>query len=237
MLTRHPMRLTVVMLPLMAGLAFGQGLTEYGAKAGLNLANIGGGDVKEDTNMKLGLALGGYATFDFGLPVLIRPEVMFAQKGFKIEESETVEGMTIGMTYDLKYTFGLNYLDINALAVYPVNDQIRVFAGPSFAPFLSGKSKTEVDISVEGEIDPILQAFIDVMEEPFPVEEDIESDEMNGMDIGFIIGAGYNLGAVNLEARYSLGLKQAYKEEYDPGIMKVKDVKNNVIQIIVGYGF
>lgn len=218
------MRHTVVMLPLMAGLAFGQGLTGFGAKVGLNLANVDGDD-KEDTNMKLGLALGGYATFDFGLPVLIQPEVMFTQKGFKMDASETGEGITV----DVKSTTVLNYLEINALAVYPVNDQIRVFAGPSFAPFLSGKGKMEVDISVEGEIDPILQALFDEMEG----EIDIESDDMNGMDMALIFGGSYTLtlpfGDIAVEARYSLGLKNAFDA--------VAVTKNNVIQIIVGYSF
>lgn len=230
MLTRNPMRIIAVVLPLMAGLAFGQGLTDKGVKVGLNLANVGGGDATKDElggdpAMKFGFALGGYATFDFGLPVLIRPEVMFAQKGYKIESSETEEDLTI----DLKGTFGLNYLDINVLAVYPVSDQIHVFAGPSISPFLSGKAKMEADISFEGEIDPIWRALLDELGEGLNIEEDIESDDLNGMDIGFIIGAGYNLGAINLVARYSLGLKNAYDED--------TDMKNNVIQIVVGYGF
>ncbi len=229
MLTRNSMRMIAVVLPLMAGLAFGQGLTDKGVKVGLNLANVSG-DVEElDIKMKLGFALGGYATFDFGLPVLIQPEVMFTQKGFKADGSETVDGITL----DVKSTTGLNYLDINALAVYPVNDQIRVFAGPSFAPFLSGKGKAEVDISVEGEIDPILQAIYDEMEEELTGEIDIESDDMNGMDMALIFGGSYALtlpfGDIAVEARYSLGLKNAFDA--------VAVTKNNVIQFIVGYGF
>lgn len=214
MLTKHPLWLTVLVLPLMAGLAFGQGLTGFGAKAGLNLANIGGADATKDSlgadpDMKLGLALGGYATFDFGLPVLIQPEVLFSQKGYKIDVSEDFFGETLSIAGAI----GLNYLDINLLAVYPINDQISVFAGPSLGQFLSGKSELTVEIGGESDT----------------VEEDIESDDMNGMDYGLIIGGGYNLGMLSVEARYSLGLKKAINEDLD--------MKNNVIQVMVGYSF
>ena len=205
MLTKHPLWLTVLVLPLMAGLAFGQGLTGFGAKAGANLANIGGSDA-EDAKMRIAFAVGGYATFDFGLPVLIRPEVLFLQKGWKIDES--VEGVSI------EATIGLNYLDINPLVVFPINDQISVFAGPSIGLFLSGKSEVTVKFGGESET----------------FEEDVESDDMTTMDVGLIIGGGYNLGMVNVEARYSLGLTNAFEGEQI-------DIKNNVIQVIVGYSF
>ena len=230
MLTRHPPRLTVLVLALMAGLAFGQGLTGFGATVGLNLANIGVGDATKDElgsdpAMKFGFALGGFATLDLGLPVLIRPEVIFSQKGYRTEVSVTEGGITI----DLKGTFRLNYLDINALAVYSISDQISIFAGPSISPYLNGKGKLEVDISIEGDADPILQAIVDALEEELTGEEDIESDDMNGMDFGLIVGAWYNLGRITIEARYSLGLKKAIDEDFD--------AKNRVIQIMVGYGF
>ena len=177
---------------------------DFAVGGGLNLANIGGDDTKDlDPTMKIGVALGGSATFDFDLPVLIRAEVLFSQKGYKYEESE--EG------YSVEASIGINYLDINPLAVYTVNDQISVFAGPSLGMFLGGKTEFTVELLGESETE----------------EEDIESDDMNGMDFGLIFGGGYNLGIVTVEARYSLGLKNAYDED--------SDVKNNVIQILVSY--
>ena len=52
---------------------------------------------------------------------------------------------------------------------------------------------------------------------------------MNGVDYGLIVGAGYNLGTITIEARYSLGLKNAADEEID--------AKNRVIQVAVAYSF
>ncbi|MCH7858805.1 MAG: hypothetical protein IID14_03785, partial [Candidatus Marinimicrobia bacterium] len=73
--TRNPIGLSVVVLALMMGAASGQGLTDKGVKLGLNLANVGGEFLDDvDPIMKLGFALGGYATLDFDLPVVIQPE-------------------------------------------------------------------------------------------------------------------------------------------------------------------
>ena len=207
---------------LMVGLAYGQGMTGKGAMVGLNLATVGGSDAKDpDPKTKIGFALGGYADFDFGLPVLIRTEVLFSQKGYKLEDEEDFLGTTISIEGD----FGVNYLDINPLAVYSINDKLSVFAGPSLGLFISGKSELTLKIAGEGST----------------ISVDLDSDDMNGMDFGLIIGGGYNLGMVNIEARYSLGLKSAYKGDTsdDPDVVKIEvlDQKNNVIQIVVGYAF
>ncbi len=212
-------------------IAFGQVLTGYGAKVGLNLANIGGAAAKEnfttDPIMRLGIAAGGFATFDFGLPVLIRPEVMFSQKGYEMEIWYYEHGYVV--IVDFMATLRINYLDINALAVYPINDQIYVFAGPSFSQFLSGKYEEEWDARLDEERHhPWLPWFLDAMEKT-PGEEDINA--INETDMGLILGGGYTLemplGNIDFEARYSLGLKNVFGRDLV--------MKNNVIQIIVGY--
>ncbi|MEE9465421.1 MAG: porin family protein, partial [Candidatus Neomarinimicrobiota bacterium] len=198
---------------LAASLAIGQGLSGYGAKAGLNLANISGDDVTEDkmgaeTSMNLGFAVGGYATFDLGLPVLIQPEVMFSQKGYRSKLGEN-----FGEYAAAQKDVVLNYININPLAIYSINEKSEVFAGPSLGLFLNGKQK--ILMTQNGE--PV---FPDV---------DIKSENMNGMDIALVLGVGYTLilplGDINVEARYSLGLKKAWDEDLE--------WKNNVIQIIV----
>ncbi|MCH7732529.1 MAG: PorT family protein [Candidatus Marinimicrobia bacterium] len=200
--------LAVLMTAFLATNVSAQGITGKGVKVGLNLANVAGDDV-EDANSKIGFAVGGYLTYEINEKLSIQPEVMFSQKGYKIEEKLDFFGVTMSM----KGTIGLNYLDVNPLVVYSLNENLRVLAGPSFGLFLNGKSKIELDIDGESEEE----------------EEDIESDDLNGMDFGLIIGAGYNLGIVEVEARYSLGLKNAYDEDID--------MKNNVFQIVVGYSF
>jgi hypothetical protein len=188
-------KLMVITISL-ASLALGQGMTGFGAKAGLNLANQGGADADDDAKMKIGFAVGGFATFDFGLPVLIQAELLYSQKGWKYDEDEYTSTVT------------LNYIDINPLALYPINDQINVIAGLNLAMPLGGKSKWEFGDEED--------------------ESDIETDELNGTEFGLIIGGSYNLGPVNVEARYNLGLKSVTEDE---------DIMNNVIQIMAAYSF
>ena len=190
------LKLAVVTIALTA-ITLGQGMTGYGAKAGLNLANVSGDKAYDDAKMKIGLAVGGFATFDFGLPVLVQAELLFSQKGWKFDET------------GYEATFNLNYIDINPLALYPINDQINVIAGLNLALPLGGTSKSKQ----EGEPEQ---------------EGDLEAEDMNGMEFGIIIGGSYNVGVVNIEARYNLGLKS-----FDEDV----DAMNNVIQIMAAYSF
>ena len=199
--TINRLKIAVLILSVVT-FASGQPLTGYGVKLGLNLANIGGSDVDDidpAPSMKLGAAVGGFATLDFDLPVTFQLEGLYSMKGYVLEEGGD------------KFTVAVNYLDINVLVVYNINESISVFAGPTISPFIGGKVTFDPD--------------------PGDFSEDIDSDDMNGMDFGLTFGGGYGLtlpfGDIVVEARYSLGLKKAY----DDG----SDVKNNVIQIMVSY--
>lgn len=177
---------------------FAQGMTGKGIKVGANLANISGDDA-EDASMKIGLGIGGYATFKFSDALSLQAEVMFSQKGYKMDMD------LLGLK--IETTASVNYLDVNPLALYSVNDQIYVLVGPTLGLFVSGTVKIEFDGEEE--------------------EEDIESDDMNGIDYGLIVGGGYSLGKFNIEGRYSLGLKNAYDEDFD--------ATNTALQILIAY--
>lgn len=197
--TINRLKIAVLILSVVT-FASGQPLTGYGPKLGLNLANVGGDDAKDpDPSMKIGAAVGGFATLDFDLPVTFQLEGLYSMKGYVLEEGGD------------KFTVAVNYLDINLLVVYNINESISVFAGPTISPFIGGKTTFDPDPENWG--------------------GDIESDDMNGMDFGLTLGGGYGLalpfGDIVVEARYSLGLKKAYDEDWD--------LKNNVIQIMVGY--
>lgn len=220
---KNLLRITILIL-MVTGIALGRDLTGYGVKVGLNMAKVIDAEVAAKTNP--GLALGGFAIIDLDLPLFIHPEVMFSQKGYKWE----LVGDFDEYTSELKYTHRTNYIDINILVVYPVNDRVFAFVGPYISPFLSGKAKTEVNYSAKGEISPVMQAWFDEMEEENSGEEDIESDDANGMDMGFVIGFGYDFGTINLEARYGIGLRRTKKIEGPSHL-------NSVIQIIAGYRF
>jgi len=186
--------------------------TKFGLKVGMNMANFSGDDV-ENTDSKIGLAIGGSFTFHLNDKLAIRPEFLYSTKGSKFEES-------ISDDFTVRSTTSLNYLDIPILVVYSIQENLKLFAGPSLGIYISGKSEWEFSGDFLGvEIDD-------------SGSEDIESDEINSPDFGLIFGASYSLGQISIGPRYSMGLANV------PDIDNEDiDTKNRVIQLMVGYSF
>ena len=119
----------------------------FGVKGGFNMAKFSGEDASfDDMNpkSKLGVTIGGFATYPLGDKLTLRPEVLFTQKGGKYKES------------DEKITYKMNWLDIPILAVYQVADAIDVFVGPFIDLYLGGEvvykyDEFEGDEKIEGE--------------------------------------------------------------------------------------
>ena len=164
----------------------------FGAKAGLNLAKFSGSDadlMETSPKFKLGTTIGGFVTYPLSDKLVIRPEVLFTQKGAKYKESE--DGI------DAKWKFKMNWLEIPVLAVYEVANNINVFAGPFLELYLNGESV----IKVEGG------------GESYDADEKIEGDEVNSLGLGLIFGGGYGLtDNIDVEARFSLGLTSIDKD-------------------------
>jgi hypothetical protein len=107
--------------------------------------------------------------------------------------------------FDVEQTLKLNYISVPVMFLYSFGN-VNIQAGPQFGFLASAKSKYEVD----GE------------------SEDIDvKDGFKGIDLGFNLGLGANFGKLNASARYSLGLSNVNDGE--------GDVKNNVIQLSLGY--
>ena len=180
--------LMIILAVVFIGVLPAQGLG-YGVNAGLNLANLTGDDV-EDSKIKLGAAIGGFATIPLGDKLSVRPEVLFTQKGAKYKESED------GVDYTGKSK--MNWLDIPVLAVYQVADAISAFVGPYFDLYLGGEQTFKIEgdgVSFEG-------------------DEKIEGDDINSLGFGLIFGGAYGVAEnIDIEARIALGLTSLHEEE------------------------
>jgi len=180
--------LMTILSVVFIGVLPAQGLG-YGVKAGLNLANLTGDDV-EDSKIKLGAAIGGFAIIPLGDKLSVRPEVLFTQKGAKYKESED------GVDYTGKSK--MNWLDIPILAVYQVADAISAFVGPYFDLYLGGERTFKIEgdgVSFEG-------------------DEKIEGDDINSLGFGLIFGGAYGVAEnIDVEARIALGLTSLHEEE------------------------
>jgi hypothetical protein len=120
--------------------------------------------------------------------------------------------------YDVEITFKLDYIDIPVLGTYKLAENIRAFAGPSLGIYLGSN--------------------YEVLEDGDLVESGDLNDYavMSGIDLGLVLGGSYTINKIILDARYSFSLTtvvQEWKEEEDTTV----SVKNNLIQLLVGYKF
>ena len=198
------------------GFVSAQGLTAKGVKVGLNLANFSIDNEIKNTDLKMGLAIGGFLTFSFNDKFAIQPEVFYSMKGYK--EKKTESGAT------RKLNVSLNYLEIPILGVFSVQENIKLFAGPSMGFYLNGKIKGEIKGELDGE----------TIDESGT--EDIESDIVKSLQFDLVFGGLFSLGQFSVDARYSLGLTNVkgggddFKENFIDG-------KNQVIQLMIGVSF
>lgn len=187
---------------------------KFGAKAGLNLANITG-DV-EDNSMKLALHLGGMAEIKISETFAVQPELLYSALGTKFPDGK----------------LALNYLVLPLMAKFSVTDNLTLEAGPQFGYLLSAKDKYD---DLEDEDFPTITAKNSAssktqttMASTVDVKEYFKS-----FDLGGAIGASYLLNnGMNLSVRYIMGLSNTIK--YDESDFKFK---NSVFQFSVGYYF
>lgn len=198
--------------------------TTFGAKAGLNLANITGDDV-EDADMRLGFAVGGYADIMFSDNFGFSPELLFSLQGSSSEQTTEVFddlGNVVGSEKQ-DFTLNLTYINIPLLAKWKPTDGLNLHVGPQIGLLLGATNK----------VDPEPDGF-----------DDDASDFYKSLDIGLAVGAGYELeSGLNFGVRYATSLgsiaepietidtQTGAKTEED------QDIKNSVIMVSVGYTF
>jgi hypothetical protein len=194
--------LTIVVGNLMAdGIGLGlTGATNISKFVGDDADNFIGDNV--DNKFKTGFAFGGFATLPIG-PVEGRIEALFSQNGAKYEGEEDGAKATI--------KFNLNSLSVPVTVGIKVIPKLRVFAGPYFDIFLSGK--TMLEFSYEGV--------------SFDEDEDIEGEDVTTVALGIIAGAAYSiLDNLEIELRMNRGLNSLDatddKLDFKPSVLSAR---------------
>ena len=191
-------------------------MTAKGIKGGVNFATVTGPDREFFDSVPLKLttfSIGGFMIFTKDDKINIQPEVYYCRKGVKYDED------------DFAVTFKMDYLEIPVLGTYELAENIRAFAGPSLGIYIGGN----YEVSADGYSDSGAM---------------IEWFTMSGIDFGLVVGGSYASGKLIFDARYAFSLSSvttAY-EIYDPYENEwIEDsgliVKNNLIQLLVGYKF
>lgn len=106
--------LTTILL-LIGVISFAQTFS-FGPKAGLNISNYTGGNIKSQA--LVGYHLGGILSFGFGKNFAIQPEVLFSTQGAKIDND--------GQKTDFK----TNYVTVPVMLKFKTNGGLIITAGP-----------------------------------------------------------------------------------------------------------
>jgi outer membrane immunogenic protein len=129
-----------------------------------------------DTGYRVGASIGGFLAFAFANNFSIQPELLYTQRG--------IEGDApgLGETFKVK----LSYIDLPVLLrIGPSSGRgFHVLVGPSF------------NFNVGAQL---------IIGGTFNDEQDFK-DEIEDVDVGLVVGAGYYGGLLILEGRYEEGL-------------------------------
>jgi len=183
---------------------------KFGAKAGVNLATIGG-DV-EDADGRTSFHVGGVAEIMISDKFSVQPELLYSAQGLQSEYTETIFGSDVKFEEKLK----LDYINLPIMAKFYVAEGLSIEAGPQVGFLISAES--EVEASFEGDSEN--------------QTEDVK-DGFKSVDFAAGIGLGYKLDSgLNFSARYTLGLANIAEDAADDF-----SIQNNVLQVSLGYMF
>jgi len=185
-----------------------QELLSFGAKAGVNMANIYDSEGESYTaDPKMGYAAGVFVHVPVGSFFGVQPELMFSQKGYQ------TSGSVLGVDYSSSRTS--NYLDIPILFAIKPLGLATLLIGPQYSYLL--KQTTNL-------ITPVSNTT---------VVDEFENNNIRRNTLGLVIGADVNVSVLVLSGRVAWDL---YDNNGD-GTSTTPRYKNVVGQLTLGYRF
>lgn len=186
---------------------------EFGAKAGVNFASLGGDDT-DGLDGKTGFHLGLVAEIPLTESFAFQPEILYSSQGAKSKVSDTYMDVNFSTKADLT----LDYINIPLLAKYTITPGLSLHAGPQVGFLVNAKDEYEYVINGEKESGT----------------QDMKN-EIKNLDFAIAAGLGYKLEmGIFFNARYNAGLSNIID---DDGSSEDYNIHNNVFQLSVGYMF
>ncbi|MGB4654857.1 MAG: porin family protein [Bacteroidales bacterium] len=188
----------------------------FGVKGGLNITNYVLDDEKiDDNDAKYGFNAGIY----FRLPVAgfisLQPELLYTQKGSKIEMTKYRVVINTKSSTD--------YIELPVLLDFAVFDALHVQVGPYFS-YLINKEAVTSNSSNNSIINQ--------------VKEEFKKVKLNELDYGLAFGASFVSRRLELSLRYNHGLQTLGKENIVLGDRSTfPDVKHSAIYLSLGLSF
>lgn len=221
----------------------GKAQIQFGAKAGLNISNIGvvseNDDDDADTNMLLRYHLGATANYDINDKFSFQPSLLFSIKGFSVNNSQEDDFSEISQ----KGYGSFYYLDIPVHLAYKINN-FQIYAGPYAAFGIGGRGKSEVTSSfsfggqtieesetTKGSYKPYYREITQ--------DDEFEDDQSayNGFDYGLNAGVGYKMNNLLFNVGYSYGLGNWVPRVEGDDSRNDYKIQNRVINFSVSYFF
>lgn len=207
----------------------------YGLKAGVGLSNYGvSNNLKEvyTVDSRFVFHGGAMASYRFGGKFGVRAELLYAMKGSKYTNRETVQVMdNQGNTHTGQFKFEekLNYIDVPVLFQYRFRGRTvspYVTLGPEFSFAMGGKFFSRFDSpTFVQENDPVDLTF-----------GSANADTYKGFNFGLSFGGGAEIdldgGALIIDLRYGLGLTNMVSS----GLSSQK-ISNRLVSLSFGYMF
>jgi hypothetical protein len=196
---------------------------KFGVKAGLNLSNMLAKDndqtYSENFKMKPGFHAGATVEFPIVKRFSFETGLLFATKGTKINEKETVGNET----NELKGEINLYYLDIPLTAKVTFDiGSAKIYGDFGLYLGIGLKGKSKIEITDMGGTDSFNEN----------IKFGSGSDQVKRVDYGLTAGVGVEIQSVQFGISYGYGLANL-SNDTDNGTI----TKNRVLGISVGYKF
>ncbi len=190
---------------------------KFGAKTGLNFANVS----SEKASSRMSFHLGAMAEIKLNEQFAIQPELLYSSQGFKVKgvkEQDTMYGQEVNYKGDI--TAKMTYINVPVMAKYFVMEGVSLEVGPQLG-ILVGATGSMDNVKADAGYGTL---------NINPKDEDVK-DDFNSIDFGLNFGASYTFNNIYAGLRYNLGLTDIVKDNRGDA------VKNGVFQLSVGYFF
>jgi hypothetical protein len=172
-----------------------------GIKGGVNFSNFYKGD-PDDKNARVGFHGGFYGQIFASDFFALQPEILFSTRGSEVKYTGA---------FNQKVRLNLSYFDVPIVAVFKLGKVFEIHAG-AYGGYLAGANiKTSGDLGNNA--------------------EDLDRDSFNKFDYGALAGFGINVGALQIGARYNLGLQELQNSTISNAVLG--DAKNSFGQIFL----
>lgn len=185
-----------------------------GIKGGVNFSSISGLD---GIDTREGYHFGATASFMLTEKFWLQPEVTYSRQGYDVSSPVLVDIGLLEPSVNFKYSEKFHYLNVPVLINYEIINSLQIQFGPQ-AGFLLNNS--EIFDFEQGELEDLNNSFSFL-------------GNTTGVELGFALGAQYNILNFFIQARYIAGITDIFTGDNKTD----NTITNRNFQVSMGYNF